>query len=97
MLEQEGALATWQLARDPTQPGDWPIPATRIFDHPLRFLSYEGPLRRAPGAVSRVDAGTYDVATQTPDAWTVALRGGLLRGGYTLHREAGDAWQLGTC
>ena len=57
MLEQNGKLLTWALEQPPA-PGKL-IPATRLDNHRLAYLDYEGPISGQRGSVSRVLRGTY--------------------------------------
>jgi hypothetical protein len=90
MLELDGVLMTWSVAE---LPAAWtsPIPhmgdveciavaATRLADHRMAYLDYEGPLSGDRGTVSRADRGDYDVVA-IDDLWLeVALDGELARG-----------------
>ncbi len=86
MLDMGEALATWQLASDPAglAPSDSreAIPARRIGDHRRDYLSYEGPVSRGRGNVTRVDKGAYDLVEQNPAGWIVRLEGALLKGQF---------------
>ena len=95
MLEQGEVLLTWRLERDPTVAAGQPIRAQRIADHPKRFLTYEGPLRHAPGSVRRVDAGNCVFHETGPDRYVFSPSGGRLSGCLLLERGPGDAWTLG--
>jgi len=88
MLEHEGVLLTWSFAAFPTSGSRCKC----LPDHPLRFLSYEGPLNAAPGVVRRVDSGSFDLLARTPDAVGVTLRGGRLSGSFTSTRTPDGAW-----
>ena len=92
MLEHAGVLLTWQLPHDPGTPNCLPLAARRIFDHPLRFLTYEGPLRRAPGQVRRVEAGALELHELDAERVHFTLAAGRLRGRFELKKEAGNAW-----
>ena len=80
MLEREGVLLTWNL---PALPAAWggeaagfvEIAATRIADHRLAYLDYEGPISGDRGAVTRIDRGEYEAVEQTDDNIRVRLRG----------------------
>ena len=61
MLEMDDCLWTWRLNTPPAEIKDEPIPAERIHDHPLRFLTYEGPVQNNAGQVTIADKGTYNV------------------------------------
>ena len=94
MLEHDQVLLTWQLAREPCAPGCLPLAARHIFDHPLRFLTYEGPLRRAPGRVCRVEGGKVELHRVSPDRVQFTLHGTRLGGRFELTRGQDDRWVL---
>jgi hypothetical protein len=70
------------------------VVAVKIFDHPLRFLTYEGPVQKDMGRVRIVDHGNCEVSDQAGDVITLTLRGMVLQGGFTLTRIEGTFWQL---
>jgi hypothetical protein len=81
MLERDGVLLTWSL---PTLPAVWggevgvgfeQIGATRLADHRLAYLDYEGPIGGERGSVTRVDGGEYDVVSEADGVLRVRLRG----------------------
>lgn len=94
MLEHDQVLLTWQLPREPSDPGCLPLAARRIHDHPLRFLAYEGPLRRAPGRVRRVEAGEVELHQMSPGRVPFTLHGTRLRGRFELTGGPDDRWVL---
>ena len=94
MLEHGGVLLTWQLPQDPGAADCLSLTARRIFDHPLRFLTYEGPLRRAPGQVRRVEAGELELHLVDAEQVGFTLHGSRLRGRFELRRQEGDIWGL---
>ncbi len=60
MLEAEGALSTWSIS-----PREIPVRSFRCFvtklpDHRLAYLDYEGEVSGGRGSVRRVDSGTYE-------------------------------------
>ena len=55
MLEQGDILMTFRLEETPQEANRHPIQAVKIFDHPLRFLSYEGPVQQGTGRVRIID------------------------------------------
>lgn len=57
MLERGGALLTWRCDSDLNE-GVAKFHATRSFDHPLKFLSYEGLLSEGKGSCARLRQGT---------------------------------------
>ena len=61
MLESAsgGSLTTFRLEEPPEQALGRPVRAEKIFDHPLRFLSYEGPVQKGTGRVHIVERGSW--------------------------------------
>lgn len=99
MLEDGDVLATWRLERPPSNANDEPIVAVRIFDHPMRFLTYQGLLTEGRGQVARFDVGTYQSLDRTPNAWTFELAGARLQGTFILERvdvpsDQPECWEL---
>jgi hypothetical protein len=102
MLEHDGALLTWSLAELPTawrrEAGESSailsaVPATRLADHRLAYLDFEGPMSGNRGRVTRLDGGDYRVLEEVEGRLCVELCGGLVRGTATLTHEAAD-WRL---
>lgn len=98
MLERDGALLTWSL---PTLPAAWlstgdapedagasdePMVATRLADHRIAYLDYEGPISGDRGVVTRHDHGEYEVLEESPEMVRVHLRGVRYNGVVTLRR-----------
>jgi hypothetical protein len=93
MLEHAGILLTWRLTSPPETIGSGLIRAHRIFDHPLRFLTYEGPVQKNTGAVKRVDKGACRWMEKSETACQVHLNGTLLNGIYQFTlQEQGPDW-----
>ncbi len=93
MLEKGDALTTFRLEQPPQVARDRAVRAVRIFDHPLRFLTYEGPVQKGTGRVRIVDRGTCE-HSEGEDVITLELQGDVLRGRFTLTRIEGTTWQL---
>jgi hypothetical protein len=94
MLEKGDILATFRLEQPPRVALNCAVQAVKIFDHPLRFLTYEGPVQKGTGSVRIVDRGTCDLADEGEDVITLELRGTVLQGGFTLTWIEGTSWQL---
>ena len=94
MLEVGAVLATFRLAERPEEALEHPVEATKIFDHPLRFLTYEGPVQKGAGQVRLVESGTYECGQRGADRWALTLSGGILSGRFLLVRVQGDAWRF---
>ena len=94
MLERGEVLTTFRLEQPPEAASTGTIRATKIFDHPLRFLTYEGPVQKGTGKVRIVERGTYEAPIEEEDAITLRLHGTILRGDFRLTRMEGTSWQL---
>lgn len=96
MLEHGGVLRTWQLPREPAGPEALPLPARRIGDHRLAYLTYEGPLTNGRGRVTRVDEGTCSMVENAEGGLLIHLAGRRLRGSFLLAPTAHGShdWQL---
>jgi len=93
MLEQGEVLATFRLDGPPQVAREGRVHAVQIFDHPLRFLTHEGPVQKGTGRVRIVDRGTCD-ASEGDGVITLELQGETLRGRFELTRIEGPTWQL---
>ncbi len=59
MLESDGLLKTWRLAKEPGLGAT--IAATALPNHRIEYLDYEGPVSHNRGTVTRFDAGSYEL------------------------------------
>jgi DNA polymerase Ligase (LigD) len=104
MLEVDDVLWTWELRELPSVwlialgmevAGDSPtVSATRLADHRLAYLDYEGPVSGDRGSVSRVDGGTYEFVERTSKRTAIVLQGVKLKGAIVL-RHVSETWVLG--
>ena len=94
MLERAGILLTFRLGTPPQAVLRDPVEAVKIFDHPLRFLSYEGPVQKGTGRVRIIDQGNCNLGEQREDLLTFKLSGAVLQGSFALKRDEGTLWQL---
>jgi len=94
MLEQDGVLMTFRLEDEPAQSLVHEIRAAKIFDHSLRFLTYEGPVQKGTGKVRIVDRGAYQYRNRSEDLLALELDGTLLKGNFTLTRIEGVEWRF---
>jgi len=94
MLEEGEVLMTFRLEQPPEAVSRGAVRATKIFDHPLRFLTYEGPVQKGTGRVRIVERGVCDLAQEGEETITLGLQGTVLQGEFTLTRTEGTSWQL---
>ena len=94
MLESGDYLETYRVAEPPEKWGKKAIEAEKIFDHPLKFLSYEGKVNKGKGRVEIADCGVYSLIEKDETQQHIALAGKLLRGEYQLCLIENDRWWL---
>jgi hypothetical protein len=94
MLEKGDSLTTLRLAQPPQVALEGPVVAVKISDHPLRFLTYEGPVQKGMGRVRIVDRGNCNVLDEVGDVIVMELQGAILQRSFTLTRIEGTFWQL---
>lgn len=88
-------LQAYRLDKAPQDLTQTPANAVKIFDHPLKFLTYEGPVNKGRGSVRIADSGTYEILNQSNDRLELDLTGKILKGKFTLYHVEGDNWQFG--
>lgn len=94
MLENEGHLSTWRINTPPEELKTTPAKAEKIFDHDLKFLTYQGPVNKGKGNVTTADKGTYSIITQTPKKLQIQIDAKILNGTYNLTKESENTWQI---
>lgn len=94
MIERGPSLMTFRLDEPPEAIGLDPVRAVHIFDHDLRFLTYEGPVQKRTGRVRIVDRGPCRLETQNDDLLVLTLQGQTLNGLFELTRIQVDRWRL---
>jgi bifunctional non-homologous end joining protein LigD len=94
MLESGGILQTYRLDKAPSQILHLAVNATKIFDHPLKFLTYQGPVNKGQGSVRIIETGTYKMVHQAHNRIELNLSGKILKGKFTLTHIEGDNWQF---
>lgn len=95
MLERGKVLKTWSLEA-PLAGLVCHLPARQRFDHPTRFLTFEGPLTEGNGTVEALDRGTYQpLQWRTGADVFVDLCGQTCIGRLRLTHRKGETWELG--
>jgi hypothetical protein len=93
MLERDGVLLSWSMLDLPT-PGDAGVAATRLADHRVAYLDYEGPVSGDRGEVSRVASGEFRWLERTPSRIALELIDGEWTGVLALHEGDAGSWTL---
>jgi len=94
MLQKGEHLATWQAPLPPSEWREIPLTCQKIFDHRIKYLTYEGPLSNNRGEVRIVVAGTYQPLQITDTQWYVRLESDSISGKLGLHKIRAYRWQL---
>ncbi len=83
MLEKGDCLQTYRIDIPPGEWGNNPVEAVKIFDHPLKFLTYEGSVNKGKGKVTIADWGAYRLISQNESRLTIDFAGAILKGKFT--------------
>lgn len=94
MLQQSDKLLTWRINVPPENISSIPIEAEKIFDHPIKFLTYQGAVNNGNGNVEIADAGTYKIVEITPDKINISITGKIIKGMMELTQIKNSIWQL---
>ena len=97
MLEAGQVLETYRLGLPPEELLQKSITAVRIFDHPLKFLTFEGSVNAGKGSVRIAEAGTYQLLSKNEHCQKLKLDGKILKGKFSLNFIAGDRWEFAQC
>ncbi len=92
MFEKDGTLKTFTVRSEPDGSEDCEI--EQRFDHPLKFLDFEGGLPRAPGRAERWDRGEYEILEWRENLIELNCRGEKWNGRITLKRKTPEKWLL---
>ena len=95
MLEMENALWTWRLNIPPAEIKNEAIGAERIHDHPLKFLTYEGPVQYGTGQVTIADKGIYSLTKRLENSLLIDIKGKKIKGEFALCKAKDSPfWRL---
>jgi len=94
MIEKGEVLTTFRLSQSPENARNHAVEATRIFDHPLRFLTYEGPVQKGTGRVRIIERGACRLLDEKENCTALSLQGTLLQGNFTLTRLKAERWEF---
>ena len=94
MLEREGKLATWSFPF-PLEPGTKQR-GMKIFDHRLKYLTFEGEIGRGLGRVSIWEQGEYVAYVWESEKVEGVLLGERCSLLFSLHYLERDWWLLKT-
>jgi hypothetical protein len=94
MLQMDDMLWTWRVAVSLEQMLSEPVVAERILDHPLRFLSYEGPVQNQTGSVRIAERGKYWLENDVEWDLELHFESRLLKGRYKLTEQDSPHWLL---
>ncbi len=94
MLEAGEVLESYRLELGPEELKERVVRAERIFDHPLRFLTYEGAVNEGKGNIRIAEAGRYESRVTEEGQYRIIFGGEVLRGEYRLVHVEGRNWEI---
>ncbi len=94
MLESGEMLETYRLEAPPEKLSAQKNPAVKIFDHPLKFLTYEGSVNNGKGGVEIADSGTYQLLSEAENLREMQICGKILKGKFILTHIKKDLWEF---
>ena len=94
MIEKDGVLKTWRIPAEMPRFDGTAIEAENIFDHELRFLTYEGPVNKGKGTVAIVDSGVCLIASWNKNEIKGRFEGNIITGNFHLTAIADEHWEL---
>jgi bifunctional non-homologous end joining protein LigD len=96
MVQEGDMLQTWRLDKSPKQLLNTQAKAEKIFDHPLKFLTYEGNVNEGKGSVKIADKGICKITAQSDSKIEMELAGAILKGEFILTHIIETSWQFGS-
>ena len=85
MLQTGEVLATWRVGVNPADlSADEEAEATKLADHRLAYLDYEGPISGDRGSVHRVDRGPFERQSDQSGRTRIELSGRTIQGAFEL-------------
>ena len=93
MLQGKDTLQTYRLQLPPEKLKQKNT-IIKISDHPLKFLTYQGPVNKGLGCVQIADCGTYELLNETENSKKFQFNGNTLKGIFTMTHIEADNWEL---
>lgn len=97
MLEVGEVLQTYRLELPPAKLAEKTSPAVKIFDHPLKFLTYEGSINAGKGSVEIAETGTYRLLNENEHRLELQLDGKILKSKFAIIHIENDKWEFQRC
>ena len=94
MLEAGDVLETYRLETKPEKLLIKPTIAVRIFDHRLKYLTFEGDLSDDRGSVKIADAGEYNIISESEYRKELEFIGRVLIGKFSFILIEDDRWEV---
>jgi bifunctional non-homologous end joining protein LigD len=94
MFETGPVLQTYRLDLPPEKLSLQANTAIKIFDHPLKFLTYQGSVNKGLGTVEIADYGIYTSLTANLKQQELLLQGKILKGNFRLTLIEKDKWEF---
>jgi bifunctional non-homologous end joining protein LigD len=96
-LEKEGVLKSWAVPKGVPEEKSVKRLAIRVEDHDLDYIDFEGTIpegQYGAGIVKIWDSGEYELESETEKRMVFKLKGGRLKGNYSLVHLKDKQWLL---
>ena len=94
MLEAGQVLETYRIDLPPEEISGKLVEAVKIFDHSVKFLTYQGSVEQGKGLVEIADSGIYRIISKTDAQTEFQFEGKILKGKFALTLLKEDRWQF---
>ncbi len=94
MLEKDNKLRTFRVPLPPDKLKDQLCRIEKIFDHPVKFLNYEGSVNDGKGLVEIADSGEYRSRQINEGFFEVEFSGDILNRHFFLKKIKQNTWIL---
>lgn len=94
MIEKDGALKTWRLNGTVDYIAGNSQNAQSIFDHELRFLTYNGPVNKGTGSVTIADSGVCQITEWNDEHIEGRFEGKIVNDHFVLRQIDDKEWNI---
>jgi len=94
-LEAVSIFETYRLEMPPEKLLQQADTAGKIFDHLLKFLTYEGSVNKGKGSVEIAETGTCQLLSESKNRQELQLDGKILKGKFILTHIENNSWEFG--
>ena len=94
MFEVGDSLRTWAIEKPLLPDAPQILTATKLANHRIEYLDYEGPVSNERGVVARLAHGEFEILSSTNTLFEAELRGENLSGVLRLGAATKSDWSV---